>query len=168
MRTWVVCGVFTGAPEALWELKWSDEEGAEVHGPFKSSEMKSWADAVSILFSHCASPFYGLCACALRVLLSGPDCVVLATSFLLLPRATLLAATPWCAAKSSRTCSGTRRRSPSSPSISLTSPSTASCCGCFCVSSPLFSFPAQQLHHVDTQTLGHPVQQHCVVLLTQP
>ena len=34
-----------GAPEALWELKWSDEEGAEVHGPFKSSEMKSWADA---------------------------------------------------------------------------------------------------------------------------
>ena len=31
--------------EVSWEYKWDNEEGAELHGPFNSTQMSEWADS---------------------------------------------------------------------------------------------------------------------------
>ena len=34
-----------GLDEVMWEYKWSnEEEGAEIHGPFSSSQMLQWVN----------------------------------------------------------------------------------------------------------------------------
>ena len=31
--------------EVMWEYKWENEEGVELHGPFSSSQMLEWTES---------------------------------------------------------------------------------------------------------------------------
>ncbi len=31
--------------EVMWEYKWEEGEGAELHGPFSSTQMAEWAES---------------------------------------------------------------------------------------------------------------------------